>query len=52
MNEAFFMARNLAPDHPGVVSDRRFRSANQWPKALPGFREALVEYCHALEQLV
>ena len=52
VNEAFFMARDLAPDHPDVVSDRRFRSANQWPKALPGFREALVEYCDALEQLV
>jgi isopenicillin N synthase-like dioxygenase len=52
MNEAFFMARDLAPDHPDVVSGRRFRSANQWPECLPGFREALVEYCDALERLV
>src|SRR6201993_2480332 len=52
MNEAFFMARDLAPDHPDVVSGRHFRSANQWPEGLPGFREALVEYCDALEQLV
>ena len=51
-NEAFFMARDLAPDHPDVVSGRRFRSANQWPEGLSGFREALVEYCDALEQLV
>jgi isopenicillin N synthase-like dioxygenase len=52
MNEAFFMARDLAPDHPDVLSGRRFRSANQWPEGLPGFREALVEYCDALERLV
>src|SRR5438270_8272061 len=52
MNEAFFMARDLAPDHPDVVSGRRFRSANQWPEGVPGFREALVAYCDALEHLV
>jgi isopenicillin N synthase-like dioxygenase len=46
------MARDLAPDHPDVVSDRRFRCANQWPEDLPGFREPLVEYCDALERLV
>ena len=43
LSEAFFMARDLAPDHPDVLSDRRFRSANQWPESLPGFREPLVE---------
>jgi isopenicillin N synthase-like dioxygenase len=52
MSEAFFMARDLAPDHPDVVSGRRFRSVNQWPEDLPGFREPLVEYCDALERLV
>jgi len=52
MSEAFFMARDLATDHPDVVSGRRFRSANQWPEDLPGFREPLVEYCDALERLV
>ncbi|HTZ36666.1 MAG TPA: 2-oxoglutarate and iron-dependent oxygenase domain-containing protein [Stellaceae bacterium] len=52
LNEAFFMARDLPPDHPDVVAGRRFRSANQWPAALPGFREALVAYCDALERLV
>lgn len=52
MNEAFFMARDLASDHPDVISGRRFRSANQWPEGLPGFRETIVEYCDALERLV
>src|SRR5260221_3331825 len=51
MSEAFFMARDLALDHPDVISGRRFRSANQWPEDLPGFREPLVEYCDALERL-
>ena len=40
VNEALFIARDFAPDHPDVVSGRRFRSANQWPEGLPGFREA------------
>src|SRR5207248_10048172 len=52
MSEAFFMARDLATDHPDVVSGRRFRSANQCPEDLPGFRERLVEYCDALERPV
>jgi len=51
LNEAFFVARDLAPGHPDVVADRRFRSANQWP-ALPGFREGVMAYCDALEGLV
>jgi len=52
LNEAFFMARDLPDDHPDVLADRRFRSANRWPKDLPGFREAVVAYCDALEVLV
>src|SRR5215831_16628034 len=52
MSEAFFMARDLASEHPDVVSGRRFRSANQWPERLPCFREPLVAYCDALERLV
>jgi isopenicillin N synthase-like dioxygenase len=52
MSEAFFMARDLAADHPDVIADRRFRSANQWPADLPGFRHTLVTYCDALEHLV
>ena len=51
-SEAFFMARDLAPDHPDVLAGKRFRSPNQWPAALPGFREPLVEYCEVLERLV
>ena len=52
VSEAFFIARDLPDDHPEVVAGRRFRSANQWPADLPGFREPIVAYCDALERLV
>jgi isopenicillin N synthase-like dioxygenase len=52
LNEAFFVARDLRSDHPEVLADRRFRSANRWPTGLPGFREAVVAYCEMMEQLV
>ena len=52
LNEALFVARDLAPDHPDVLADRRFRSANQWPAELPGFRDTVVAYCDAMEWLV
>src|SRR3984893_16267312 len=51
INEAFFVARDLPSDHPEVLTDRRFRSANRWPTGLPGFREAIVAYCATMEQL-
>jgi isopenicillin N synthase-like dioxygenase len=52
LNEAFFVARDLPADHPDVLADRRFRSANRWPEGLPGFRAAVVGYCDTLERLV
>jgi isopenicillin N synthase-like dioxygenase len=52
LNEALFVARDLPSDHPDVLTDRRFRSANRWPSALPGFREVVVDYCDAMERLV
>ena len=51
LNEAFFVKRDLPCDHPDVVANKRFRGANQWPAGLPGFREAVVAYCEALERL-
>jgi isopenicillin N synthase-like dioxygenase len=51
LNEAFFVARDLPSDHPDVLADRRFRSANRWPSDLPGFREIIVDYCDAMERL-
>jgi isopenicillin N synthase-like dioxygenase len=50
LNEAFFIKRDLPLDHPDVIANKRFRGANQWP-ALAGFRETIVAYCDAMEQL-
>ncbi len=50
-NEAFFMKRQLAPDHPDVLAGRRFRPLNLWPDGLPGFRETLLDYAERLEAL-
>ena len=52
LNEALFIARDMPADHPDVIVGRRFRSANQWPAGLPGFREAVVAYCDTMERLV
>ncbi len=51
LNEALFVARDLPSDHPDVLADRRFRSANRWPSGLPEFREVIVEYCDTMERL-
>jgi len=52
LNEALFVARDLPAGHPDVLADRRFRSANQWPSGLPGFRETVAGYCDTMERLV
>jgi isopenicillin N synthase-like dioxygenase len=52
LNEALFVARDLPSDHPDVLADRRFRSANRWPSDLPGFRDVIVDYCNSMERLV
>jgi isopenicillin N synthase-like dioxygenase len=52
LNEALFVARDLASGHPDVLADRRFRSANRWPAGLPGFRDVIVDYCDTMERLV
>ena len=51
--EAFFLKRDLPPDHPDVLSERPFRCANQWPDPalLPGFRETTMRYAAAIEDL-
>jgi hypothetical protein len=41
LNEALFVARDLPADHPDVVADKRFRSANQWPRPA-GFRDVVM----------
>ena len=35
LNEAFFVKREMAADHPDVLANRRFRGRNRWPDGLP-----------------
>ena len=51
--EAFFLKRDLPPDHPDVIANKRYRCANQWPAEadVPGFRATTVAYMNALENL-
>jgi isopenicillin N synthase-like dioxygenase len=51
LNEAFFINRQLSPDHPDVVAKKPFRVLNRWPANLPGFREEVTDYVAAVEQL-
>ena len=51
VNEAFFIARDLADDHPDVLAGKPFRTTNKWPADLPGFRETCLAYMDALEAL-
>ncbi len=51
VNEAFFVKRDLPPDHPDVAAALPFRGMNQWPDNLPGFREPVMAYATAMERL-
>ncbi|MGE0802823.1 MAG: isopenicillin N synthase family dioxygenase [Lautropia sp.] len=48
---AFCVREDLAPDDPDVVAGKPFRGLNQWPANLPGFRETVMAYCHAVRDL-
>lgn len=47
--EALFVKRDLGPDHPDVLANKRFRCQNQWPDSLPEFRPKVLAYCAAAE---
>lgn len=50
-NASFFVTHDRGPDHPDVVAGKPYRSGNQWPDDLPGFREKVMAYFHALNAL-
>jgi len=50
-NESFFVSHDRGPDHPDVLAGLDFRGRNQWPDALPGFREGVMAYFGALNAL-
>jgi isopenicillin N synthase-like dioxygenase len=51
LNEAFFCKRELPPEHPLRRSGRRFVGPNLWPAGLPGFREQVLAYVEAMDDL-
>jgi isopenicillin N synthase-like dioxygenase len=51
LNEAFFIKRELPPDHPDLATNKRFRGANRWPDGMPEFRATALEYAGRLERL-
>ncbi len=50
-NASFFCKRDRTPEDPDVIAKKPFRGLNQWPRDLPGFREAIVAYTAAAEDL-
>jgi isopenicillin N synthase-like dioxygenase len=51
LNEAFFCKRELPTDHPLRRSGRRFAGPNRWPANLPGFRDHVLAYIDAMDEL-
>ena len=49
LNEAFFVKREMAADHPDVLANRRFRGRNRWPDGLPWLPPTAVDYCNTME---
>ena len=47
-NESFFISHDRGPDHPDVLAGISLRGRNQWPDGLPGLREDMMAYFHAL----
>ena len=50
-NESFFVTHDRPPDHPDRVANLPLRGGNRWPDGLPGFREAVMDYFHAVHAL-
>jgi len=48
LNESFFVSHDRGPDHPDVVAGTPLRGRNQWPAGVPGLREDMMAYFHAL----
>ena len=51
LNEAFFCKRERSDDDPLVAAGRRFAGPNLWPAELPGFRERVLAYTRAMDEL-
>jgi isopenicillin N synthase-like dioxygenase len=50
-NAAFFVKNEPDESDPRTLAGNQFYGRNQWPEALPGFRETIFEYCERLNRL-
>ncbi len=50
LNEAFFMEREEVPEGAERARAAQFRTNNQWPRDLPGFRDTLMTYYRTMER--
>ncbi len=50
-NASFFVGHDRPADHPDVLADVRLRGRNQWPEAMPTFRERVMAYFGELQSL-
>lgn len=50
LNEAYFIEREVPPAGADPARAAAFASANQWPTALPGFREVTLDYYRTIER--
>ena len=51
LNESFKYQHELPPDDPDIRDGNRVHALNRWPEALPGWREALIDYYDEMERL-
>jgi isopenicillin N synthase-like dioxygenase len=49
--EAFNVCTELSPDDPFVIKKIPLHGANQWPASLSGFRDSVLDYYSAMDQL-
>ena len=50
-NESFFISHDRGADHADVVAGMPLRGRNQWPESLPGLRDDMMRYFHALSAM-
>ncbi len=50
-NESFFVSHDRPLDHPDRINQIAYRGGNYWPENLPNFREAVMAYFCALNDL-